>query len=112
MADDLNILNGTRDQMLCTSQELAKLAKFVSLAAFACEARRVLTGLSDLCAFDPALDARLTENIEAKNEWALRDDVSGDVLNLVSERLSELSGGVERAAYGLHELSCTNRKKT
>lgn len=111
MADDSVIVDGTKDQMVSTSQELARLAKFVSLAAFACEARRVLTGLSDLCQLDPALDARLAQNIEAKNEWALRDDVSGDVLNLVSERLSELSEGMEIAAYGLHELQMQRRRK-
>lgn len=109
MADDSVIVDGTKNQMVSASQELARLAKLVSLAAFACEARRILTGLSDLCQLDPALDARLAENIEAKNQWELQDDVSGDVLNLVSERLSELSEGVERAAYELHELQVRRR---
>lgn len=94
-----------KDQLAVSSVEIAHLSKVVALAAFASEARRVLRGVQELCELDPSLDARLVENIPTKNAWEGYDDMSGEVLQQVADRLAELSGGLDRTGYQLHELA-------
>lgn len=57
------------------------------LAAFACEARRVLTDLDTVASLLPELDATLSVHIAHRAEWTTYENTTADVLRFVAGQL-------------------------
>ena len=73
----------------CTA--LYKLTNLVKLAALACEARRTLEGINGLLNYHPTAREAVMSGLNGPTEWADMDDVVGDVLKDVGDRLESLS---------------------
>lgn len=86
--------------------KLHNLTELVKLAAFAVEARRTLTGISDELRYQPEMQAAITDGVRHSTSWADLEDNTGDVLNYVSSELvdlnSEFTGAVYSLAYAAH----------
>lgn len=73
------------------ARELHRLRNLLGLAAFAAEARRILTGLDIALATLPGIDEASIDCIVAsRRQWAIPPDTLGDVLLDARERLSVL----------------------
>ena len=72
--------------------ELFELRNIIGLAAFAAEARRVLTEVDQVAVMHPALGDTLSKWIGARTGWRELGDHAGDVLNDVRQRLDTLLG--------------------
>lgn len=88
-----------RSAMQAQSMELYRLTQVAKLAAFACEARRVLQEIEDLCTFDADLEQRLSDGIEARRTWVEHDDSTSEVLWELSDKLQSL--GAKADALGV-----------
>jgi hypothetical protein len=94
-------LSDIRKQMEANTFQLVQMTSTIKLLAFACEARRVLTELEDLCDIDPALSDRLAQNIVCRYSWTEHDDVTAEVLLQVGDQMKEVCEAGERIAMGL-----------
>lgn len=74
------------------ADELFQIRNIVSLAAFACEARRVLSEIDSAAQIRPELGSVLGEMVYARSNWQELGDCTGDVLNDVRARLDTLLG--------------------
>ena len=81
---------------------LYELSNIAMLAAFACEARRILYEVDMAADASPDLDRSLSEWVESRNSWIGYDDTAGDVLRTVSERLAGIAAN---ASTRLDDLS-------
>lgn len=62
------------------------------LAAFAAEARRVLTDLDFVVSSIPEMDERLSQMVHARRQWSVYEDTIPEVLDDVAEQLAALAG--------------------
>lgn len=90
-----------RSAMQAQSMELYRLTQVAKLAAFACEARRILQEIEDLCAFDGELEHRLSDSIEARRNWIEHDDSTSEVLWELSDKLQSLSAKADALGVSL-----------
>lgn len=90
-----------RSAMQAQSMELYRLTQVTKLAAFACEARRVLQEVEHLCAIDPELEHRLSEGIGARLDWIEHDDSTSLVLRELSDKLHDLGAKADALGVGL-----------
>lgn len=90
-----------RRAMQAQSMELYRLTQVAKLAAFACEARRVLQEVEHLCAIDPVLEHRLSEGIVARRDWIEHDDSASLVLRELSDKLHDLAASADALGVGL-----------
>ena len=72
--------------------ELYQLRNVVGLAAFACEARRVLEEIDQVARMIPELGDTLNRLISTRNEWSELGNHTSDVLNDVRKRINTLLG--------------------
>lgn len=72
------------------TDQLQQSAAILQLCGFACEARRILSETHTACDIDPELDARLAQLVDARREWTLFDDNTGQVLQGIAQRLEAL----------------------
>ena len=69
--------------------DLYKLRNLVALAAFAAEARRVLTEIDLCCEIFPSVNAQLSQHIEARRQWSEIPDTLSSVLMYVHSDLDD-----------------------
>jgi hypothetical protein len=62
------------------------------LAAFAAEARRVLTDIQFVTSAIPEMDEKLSQLVEARSQWAVYDDTLPEVLDGIAQQLAALAG--------------------
>ena len=86
------------------SLALYKLANLVKLAAFACEARRILEGVHDALELQPKAKEFIAERVQYRNNWVEFDDVAGHVLQDVAMQLDALSEAVGNRPFELQAL--------
>lgn len=99
--DMLQTNDRLQSAMQAHSLELYHLTQVVKLAAFACEARRVLGQVENLCAFDAELEHRLSDGIEARRTWVEHDDSTSEVLWALSDKLQSLGSKADALAVSL-----------
>lgn len=90
---------------------LWQLMNVVKLAAFACEARRVLATLDAHCDIDTAMSERLKSAIPAHLGWTTHDDVTGDVLRSVAAQLEGLAEAGDRRVSTMADMVRDGTKK-
>lgn len=69
--------------------DLYKLRNLVALAAFAAEARRVLTEVDLCCEIFPSMNAQMSQHIEARRQWSEIPDTLSSVLMYVHADLDD-----------------------
>jgi hypothetical protein len=94
-------LSDIRTQVAANTAQLEQLTSVVRLLAFACDARRVLTELEDLCNIDPALSDRLAKNIAARRSWIEHEDATAEVLLRVGNEMQEVCEAGDRIVVSL-----------
>lgn len=75
--------------------EIEQLRDVIALAAFAVEARRVLSEIELMASHLPKLDEQLSQAIEARRQWMTHDDNTAEVLNAVARQLDTLAKAME-----------------
>lgn len=83
------------------SVRLYHLGKTLELAAFAAEARRVLSEIDQACLFRPKLKKVMDEGIDARENWKCLEDASGEVLRELANQAQEINAEFTDAAYSL-----------
>lgn len=68
-----------------------ELRNILTLAAFAAEARRVLSDIEIISDGVPEIGERLSTMIYGRRQWTTFDDTLPDVINSVASRLEELA---------------------
>lgn len=91
------VIQAVRDSANTDSLALHHLTNIVKLAAFACEARRVLTGIYD----SEETRNQIKNCAPAMNSWTEFDDVTSDVLQDVAIRLDKLNEVISHRPYEL-----------
>lgn len=88
------------------SLKFYNLSKLTEMVAFACEARRMLDGLTQQAEYFPDFKKHISESLHAPNDWMTFDDVTSDVLRSVSQQITnantELNEGTQ-CARDLHD---------
>lgn len=104
---DRETLRMLRCEMNSTSDELRRLTDIVKLAAFACEARRVLVGVSDAFRHDcdNALKDKITNWVAAPLQWEELEDTASSVLVEVGDQLDALAELTDKAILRFPDLS-------
>lgn len=72
--------------------ELLVVRNIIGLAAFACEARRVLAAVDQVTAIHPSTGEVLSQMISVRSNWHEMGNYAADVLNDVRGRLDTLLG--------------------
>jgi hypothetical protein len=93
------VIEAAKDAANTDSLALHQLTNIVKLVAFACEARRVLTGTLDLLPYYPEADKHIAASVSASRSWIEFDDVTGDVLQDVARRLEKLGDVIGHRPY-------------
>lgn len=62
------------------------------LAAFATEARRVLTDINHVMNHLPEVEKKLSHLVEAPAQWSVYEDTIPEVLNNIAQQLGALAG--------------------
>ena len=86
------------------SLRLDHLTGLLKLAAFAIEARRVLSGIHEAKKDQPVLAQAVTKAVPTSNTWLSMDDSVGEVLNYVARQLEEVNTGFTDSVYRLSRL--------
>lgn len=69
--------------------DLYKIRNLVALAAFAAEARRVLTEVDICCEIFPGMKAKMSRHIEARRQWSEIPDTLSSVLMYIHSELDD-----------------------
>ena len=72
--------------------DFAALRNVVVLAAFAAEARRVLTDIHFVASAIPEIGEQLSRLVEANYQWTVYEDTLPEVLDGVAKQLDSLAG--------------------
>lgn len=83
------------------SLRMYHLGKTLELAAFAAEARRVLSAIDQASSFRPELKKVMNEGIDAGEDWKCLEDASGEVLRQLAIQVQEINTEFTDAAYSL-----------
>jgi uncharacterized protein with HEPN domain len=76
----------------CPQADFLAMRDVLVLAAFAAEARRVLTDIDIVVRAIPDLDEQLSRMVHARNQWSLYADTIPEVLDGVAKQLAALAG--------------------
>ena len=98
------IADAATDKAEDLSLQLNHLTNLVKLAAFAAEARRVLSGIHDVANCQPELQKTIMRAVPASNTWLGMTDSSGEVLNYVARQLDEVNAGFTDSVYSLSHV--------
>jgi hypothetical protein len=74
---------------------LHELKHIVELAAFACEARRILQEMTFATGYSPAFSEAVSTHVTGHNAWTTYCDSSAAVLDGVAERIGDLINEVQ-----------------
>lgn len=83
---------------------LHHIKNVVLLAAFACEARRTLEGMTDALTYHAEARASVEELVTASSNWSCFEDVTGDVLRHVASQIDDLSAVMTGRAFGSADI--------
>ena len=98
------IADAATDKADDLSFQLNRLTGLVKLAAFAVEARRVLSGIHEAANYRPELEKAVMNAVPASNSWLAMDDNVGEVLDYVAQQLEEVNTGFTDSVYSLSRL--------
>ena len=98
------IADAATDKADDLSLRLNQLTGLVKLAAFAVEARRVLSEIHEAKNRQPELDKAIKQAVSASNGWLTMDDNAGEILNCVATQLEEVNTGFTNGMYSLAGL--------
>lgn len=73
-----------------TKLDFLHLSNILTLAAFAAEARRVLSDIETMSDGVPEFGKQISTLIDARRQWTLYDDRLPEVVNAVARQLEEL----------------------
>lgn len=73
-----------------TKPDFLHLSNILTLAAFAAEARRVLSDIETMSHAVPEFEEQMSTLIDARRQWTLYDDRLPEVVNAVARQLEEL----------------------
>jgi len=83
------------------SSKIHNLVNIVRLAAFACEARRVLEDIQRAAEITPDVEAYLGRQVEYIGEWAEHPDIAAQVLRDVAGQIDDTSNQLTNYLYSL-----------
>ena len=98
------IADAATDKADDLSLQLNHLTELVKLAAFAAEARRVLSGIHDVANCQPELQKAIMKAVPASNTWQGMADTFGEVLSQVARQLDEVNANFTDCVVGLSRL--------
>lgn len=87
------------------SAEVGRLAQIAKLAAFAVEARRVLTAIDDASRRRPDAAAELLAEVPYAQQWAEHEEVADSVLREVGFRLDEITETMDRVYFDIQAIA-------
>lgn len=83
------------------SLRLNHLTGLVKLAAFAIEARRVLSGIHEAVSYRPELAQAIMAATSCSNSWRAMNDNSGEILSYVACQLEKVNTEFTDSVYSL-----------
>lgn len=98
------IADAATDKAEDLSLRLSHLTSLVKLAAFATEARRVLSGIHETANYQPELQKAIKNAVPASNTWLGMSDCSGEVLSHVARQLEEVNASFTDSVYSLSRM--------
>ena len=98
------IADAATDKADDLSLQLNRLTDLVKLAAFAVEARRVLSDLHEAKSRQPELEKAIMKAVPASNSWLAMDDNVGEILGHVAIQLEKVNDGFTEGMYSLAGL--------
>ena len=98
------IADAATDKADDLSSRLNILTELVKLAAFAVEARRVLSGIHEAKSSRPEFEKVITNAVPASNTWLTMDDGAGEILTHVAIQLVEIDTGFADGVCSLSRL--------
>ena len=99
------IADAATDKAEDLSLQLNRLTNLIKLAAFAAEARRVLSGIHDVANCQPELQKAIMKAVPASNTWLGMADTSGGVLSHVARQLDEVNASFTSCVFSLSRLN-------
>jgi hypothetical protein len=94
------VIEAAKDTANNDSLALYQLTNIVKMAAFACEARRVLTGIYD----SKETREQIKDCAPFMNSWHEFDDVTGEVLQDVAQQLEKLGDVINSRPYEMDKV--------
>ena len=82
---------------------LCHINNMVKLAAFACEARRVLPAINEALRYQDDARGIISDAVPAFNNWRFFEDVAGDVLQHVATQIDALSTVISERHFDVHK---------
>ena len=98
------IADAATDKADDLSLQLNRLTDLVKLAAFAVEARRVLSEIHEAKSRQPELEKAIMKAVPASNSWLAMDDNAGEILGHVAIQLEKVNTGFTESMYSLSRL--------
>lgn len=83
------------------SFKLYNLAELTKLAAFASEARRTLTAISDLAKILPEVGDNIKQCVPSPRAWSERHDNTGEVLFYIADELQSVRDALDTTLSAL-----------
>lgn len=99
---DIDKVNATVDAL---SSKLYRLERIVHLAAFATEARRVLSAVEELEGQVPSFKETIQDCIVGRNEWCEFEDVGAEVMRQVANEISDVANELFKGTNTFRILS-------
>ena len=95
------IADAATDKAEDLSLRLSHLTSLVKLAAFATEARRVLSGIHEAVSYRPELAQAIMAATPCSNSWRAMNDNSGEILSYVACQLGKVNTEFTDSVYSL-----------
>jgi hypothetical protein len=99
MATDESTNREIRDRVDGLSLQLYHVAQTLKVAAFACEARRVLDDIYHAAEYRPDFKAVLSTNVKHMGQWEEMEDATSEVIGHAARLLESINTEWTEAAY-------------
>ncbi len=97
------LIEALREAADADGMALYHLTNIIKLAAFACESRRALEGITFVLREHPVADNDVKNTIPAVHEWDTMHAAAGEVLQHVATQMKELNEVIGKRSRELEE---------